>query len=605
MGRVTTAIYTFTTMDDTKQPEEARRHLATLTKLAGDADEFTILSETERFLKNVLEKSGELRTAIAAIESDMAAVLTQYSEIVLPGGHQLSGEITALNDMALKVNNTALGTNLMTAMGQLGTMRSASSRFSQSRDSADGKRVLEVLGQFRQTVVKLDDQLITEEGKKQYAVITSTMNSMETALKEMVVRCENYMTALERIETIRSTMDTEMTNLSKLVHDSMDTQGPRTLQSNTNAQKMSLIISAVGLLLGVAITLFIIIGLVHTLNRLATYAKEVAGGNFDAQAAIREKGEIGVMAEAIRSIPQVLRKTMADARELTRKISQGSYRARIDTTSFQREFAALTGMFNAVSDSYTGVLDVVPLPIMTCDKNLSILFLNKPAQAAVGGDKIGDQCADHLCATTCRNDKCLGNNTMRTRAPYTAETVINTKAGRMEVSVTATPLYDENNAVVGFIELLTDLTEIKNKQNAILRVAEQASNISNRVAAASEELSAQVEQVSRGAEMQRSRVESTASAMTEMNSTVLEVARNAGQASEQSEQTRQKANDGFQLVNQVVQAIYSVNKVTSTLHANMQELGIQAESIGGVMNVISDIADQTNLLALNAAIEAA
>jgi methyl-accepting chemotaxis protein len=37
----------------------------------------------------------------------------------------------------------------------------------------------------------------------------------------------------------------------------------------------------------------------------------------------------------------------------------------------------------------------------------------------------------------------------------------------------------------------------------------------------------------------------------------------------------------------------------------MQELGTKAESIGGVMNVISDIADQTNLLALNAAIEAA
>ena len=37
----------------------------------------------------------------------------------------------------------------------------------------------------------------------------------------------------------------------------------------------------------------------------------------------------------------------------------------------------------------------------------------------------------------------------------------------------------------------------------------------------------------------------------------------------------------------------------------MSSLGTQAEGIGQIMNVISDIADQTNLLALNAAIEAA
>ena len=93
--------------------------------------------------------------------------------------------------------------------------------------------------------------------------------------------------------------------------------------------------------------------------------------------------------------------------------------------------------------------------------------------------------------------------------------------------------------------------------------------------------------------------------MTEMNATVLEVARSAGQASEQSDGTRSKAQDGAELVNKVVRSINTVNGVASTLQGNMQELGKQAESIGGVMNVISDIADQTNLLALNAAIEAA
>jgi methyl-accepting chemotaxis protein len=85
----------------------------------------------------------------------------------------------------------------------------------------------------------------------------------------------------------------------------------------------------------------------------------------------------------------------------------------------------------------------------------------------------------------------------------------------------------------------------------------------------------------------------------------MEVAKNAGQASEQSDLTKNKAGDGAALVDKVVQAINEVNKVAATLQTNMQELGTQAESIGGVMNVISDIADQTNLLALNAAIEAA
>ncbi len=104
---------------------------------------------------------------------------------------------------------------------------------------------------------------------------------------------------------------------------------------------------------------------------------------------------------------------------------------------------------------------------------------------------------------------------------------------------------------------------------------------------------------------QRDRIQETATAMEEMNATVLEVARNAGQAASEAEASRDKARKGQEVVDGSVTAMQSVQSQAQTLTANMLELGKMAEDIGRIMTVIQDIADQTNLLALNAAIEAA
>ncbi|CCO23945.1 methyl-accepting chemotaxis protein [Maridesulfovibrio hydrothermalis] len=135
--------------------------------------------------------------------------------------------------------------------------------------------------------------------------------------------------------------------------------------------------------------------------------------------------------------------------------------------------------------------------------------------------------------------------------------------------------------------------------------ADMLEGLVNDLSSASEELSAQVDEVARGTDTQQQRISETAVAMEEMNATVMEVARNAAEAADSAEQTKQNAENGSTIVDKSVDAILTVNQQSEILKSNMDKLGSQAEAIGTVMNVITDIADQTNLLALNAAIEAA
>jgi methyl-accepting chemotaxis protein len=113
------------------------------------------------------------------------------------------------------------------------------------------------------------------------------------------------------------------------------------------------------------------------------------------------------------------------------------------------------------------------------------------------------------------------------------------------------------------------------------------------------------EQTTRVVDEQKDRLQSAASAMTEMESTVDEVARRA-------QDTRKAVDDTSDLTDQVQERVAEtivnirlqaeqVNKATEVT----DELQKYGQNIEGIVVAIRTIAEQTNLLALNAAIEAA
>ena len=73
--------------------------------------------------------------------------------------------------------------------------------------------------------------------------------------------------------------------------------------------------------------------------------------------------------------------------------------------------------------------------------------------------------------------------------------------------------------------------------------------------------------------------------MEEMNATVLEVARNAQQAADASNQTKQKAREGSDIVHDAVKGIETVRTQSLAIKDDMNLLGTQAEGIGQVMDM--------------------
>ena len=143
------------------------------------------------------------------------------------------------------------------------------------------------------------------------------------------------------------------------------------------------------------------------------------------------------------------------------------------------------------------------------------------------------------------------------------------------------------------------------RHDGIASAAARIEDVAEKLNSSATDIAEQVENTDAALSQAVKRLAETAAAMEEMNSTVLAVAKNAGEAADISDAARERADTGAQVVSQAVSSIQEVQQQSLSLKSGMAELDEHAKAISRIMAVISDIADQTNLLALNAAIEAA
>ena len=151
--------------------------------------------------------------------------------------------------------------------------------------------------------------------------------------------------------------------------------------------------------------------------------------------------------------------------------------------------------------------------------------------------------------------------------------------------------------------------EISNALNKMVSglntTVSQIGSTSSMLASSSEELSVTTVSVGQNISEQQSQAEQIATAMTEMTSTVQDIAKNAELLAVEVQNAQEETTSGGAVINQTINSINTLAEGignASNVVANLEE---SSNEIGSILNVIKGVAEQTNLLALNAAIEAA
>jgi len=310
-----------------------------------------------------------------------------------------------------------------------------------------------------------------------------------------------------------------------------------------------------GGVLAIVFLLTMVIGRAITkpLKKMITVAGEFALGNINNEIDVRQRDEIGNLADAFRNMQTTLRGISKELGELVVNAKDGKLDTRGNKSEFKGCWSELVGGVNELIDAFAA-------PIKLASTSLSRIST---------GD-IPEEITDEY-----RGDFNEIKNNLNVLIHSTNEVTClagEIAGGNLMVDVRMRSQQDK------FMQALDSM--VKGLTHIVTNVKATAENMSS----GSQELSSSAEQMSQGATEQASAAEEASSSMEEVVSTIRQNADNAQQTEKIATKSSRDVKEGGEAVIKTVSAM---------------------KEIAGKISIIEEIARQTNLLALNAAIEAA
>jgi predicted nuclease with TOPRIM domain len=239
------------------------------------------------------------------------------------------------------------------------------------------------------------------------------------------------------------------------------------------------------------------------------------------------------------------------------------------------------GQVNGLVVWYEAIIDSFQIPLMVADNNANVKLVNNATTKMRGKSKKDfiDKKYDELNSGICNPEEFTWHKAKRGQKPVSF-----TKFGSLYIKMEGNNILDKKDKVIGYIEFVQDMTEIKYQSDMIKETSDKVLQVSEQSAAASTELQASTSSAAASSEQISANSNSVATAAEEMATSIKEIANSTQQASRISKEATVKSDEAM---------------------SAMDRLSKSSADIASIIKVITNIAEQTNLLALNATIEAA
>lgn len=185
-------------------------------------------------------------------------------------------------------------------------------------------------------------------------------------------------------------------------------------------------------------------------------------------------------------ITPALKKTIETIHGLiyeTTKLSQAAVTGRLATRgqadAFQGGFREVVEGVNATLDALVGFIDVMPCPVMIIDNNYGILYLNDSGTNVSGLTKselTGKPCYSIFKTADCQTENCACTKAMRSGTEVTSETDAHPNGLNLDISYTGVPITDTSGKIIGALEIIKDLTAIKQTERRMIKIADYQQN---------------------------------------------------------------------------------------------------------------------------------